>query len=103
MQQNISMQQLKKQRATPAEKFVLDTIKGAKADEPDEDGNVEWFGKDGNWLFEQDFRGGCFWMSWDYIRSALEERYGLSYGETKQLLTKLLNKYTNNGQLKIQI
>ncbi len=96
------MQQLKEQRATPAEKFVLDTIKGANPKEPDINGTVYWY-KDGKLLFEQDFRGGCFWMSWVYIRSALEERYGLSYGETEQLLTKLLTKYTNNGQLKIQI
>ena len=97
------MQQLKEQRATPAEKFVLDTIKGVKAEKPNRGGtSVHWY-KDGNWLFEQDFRGGCFWVSWVHIRSALEERYGLSYGETEQLLTKLLTKYTNNGQLKIQI
>jgi hypothetical protein len=39
---NITMQQLKEQRATPAEKFVLEKIKGAKAGEADKNGSVDY-------------------------------------------------------------
>ena len=97
---NISMQQLKEQSLTPVEKFVLETIKGAKAKEPDSLGDVKWY-KDSKWIFEQSFDGGYIWVSYNYIRSVLEKKYGLNDEETKQLLTKLLYKYTNNGQLKI--
>jgi hypothetical protein len=97
---NISIQQLKQQRLTPAEKFVLDTIKGAKAKEPDSLGDVKWY-KDGKWILVQSFGGGYLWVSYDYIRSVLKKEYALNGVEIQQLLTKLLCKYTNNGKLKI--
>ncbi len=98
---NITMQQLKQQRATPAERFVLETISGVKSDAPDEDGNVDWYCKDGNWLLIQDFKHSKLWVSNFIIYAVLGEKYGLNSYETEQLLTKLLYKYTNNGQLKI--
>jgi hypothetical protein len=51
----ISMQQLKEQRMSPAEKFVLDTIKGAKPSKADKDGSVNWYDKDGRFLLKQSF------------------------------------------------
>jgi hypothetical protein len=99
MENNISMQQLKQQRLTPAEKFVLETIKGVKASKPDENGNVEWFGKDGNWLFEQYFKNGNLWVSYKHIWSVLTKEYSLSFDEIKQLMNNVMYKYTNNGQL----
>lgn len=96
----ITMQQLKEQRLTPAEKFVLDAIKGVKAREPDSYGNVVWY-KDDKRLFAQYFKRGKFWVSYKHIWSVLEEDHVLKDKEITQLLTKLLYKYTNNGQLKI--
>ena len=98
----ISMQQLKEQRLTPAERFVLDKIKGVKPDEPNEFGNV-WWRKDGEWLFGQKLEYSHLNVSWDCIWSVLEEKYNLSIEETEQLLTKLLYKYTNNGKLEVAI
>ena len=98
-EQNISMQQLKQQRVTPAEKFVLDAIKGAKPNKPDEDGDVVWYGKDSRWLFTQYFND-CKLLSGGIIIK-LSRDYGLGDVEITQLLTKLLYKYTNNGQLKV--
>ena len=43
------MQQLKEQRMSPAEKFVLEKIKGAIPSEPDTYGSVNWY-KDGGYL-----------------------------------------------------
>jgi hypothetical protein len=103
METNISMQQLKQQRLTPAEKFVLDKIKGAKASEPDEYGNITWCDKDGNWLFKQCFKHGYLLLNGPNIRWGLGEAFNLHSSEIKQLLTKLLHKYTNNGQLKISV
>jgi len=94
------IEELKNQKQTPAEKFVLDTIKGAGPSKPDCNGNVAWY-KDGEWLYIQDFKNGAIWVSYKYIVSGLKMHYGLNNGEIQQLLTKLLHKYTNNGQLKI--
>ncbi len=95
------MQQLKEQRMSPAEKFVLDTIKGVKASKPDENGDVRWFNKDGGWLFTQDFKSGYVEVSWIDIVTPSIRYHGLNHDEIQQLLTKLLHKYTNNGQLRI--
>jgi len=53
METNISMQQLKEQRMTPAEKFVLETIKGAKPDEPSKNGKIVWRNKYGSLFVEK--------------------------------------------------
>ena len=98
--EKITMQQLKQQRLTPAEKFVLNKIKGAKPSEPDEDGNIAWY-KDSKWLFEQGFIGDYLWVTGGVIWLVLEKEYCLNYNEIQQLLSKLLYKYTNNGQLKV--
>ena len=100
MDTNISMQQLKEQRITPAEKFVLDKIKGAKQSAPAKDGSVWWY-KDGKYLFTQSFTSGYLYVSLPNIWTVLVKDYGFSYDETQELVTKLLYKYTNNGQLKV--
>ena len=98
MEQNISMQQLKGQRLTPAERFVLDTIKGAKAGEPDEYGSVGWY-KDGECLFIQEFKIGLLWVDYHVIWKVLNEEYTLNYGETGEFISNVMYKYTNNRQL----
>ncbi len=99
MEQNITMQQLKQQRMTPAEKFVLGKIKGAKAFSQDKDGTIAWH-KDGEELFFQDFKYCKLWSSSEFWFN-LTRKYKLNHTEKTQLLAKLLHKYTNNGQLKI--
>ncbi len=96
----ITMQQLKEQRLTPAEKFVLVKIKGAIPSEPNTYGSVNWY-KDGWWLFTQDFEDSCLYFSLTDINTPLRRYHGLSDDEMMQLLSRLLHKYTNNGQLKI--
>jgi hypothetical protein len=103
MEQNITMQKLKEQRLTPAERFVLETIKDVKPKEPDEYGNVRWCEKDYKWLFTQYFKKGYLWVSGYVISSVLQKDYGLNNEEIEQLLTRLLYKYSKNGQLKIKI
>jgi hypothetical protein len=103
MNEQISMQQLKEQRATPAEKFVLNTIKGAKAGEPDEYGNITWRDKDGNWLFKQCFKHGYLWVSYDYILEDLKYHYGLNHIGIRQLINNVMCKHTNNGQLTLNL
>jgi hypothetical protein len=95
----ISMQQLKEQRVTPAEKFVLNTISGGEPDVPDEYGGIHWRNKDGGWLFVQDFKHGYLWVSDDIIWSVLQKQYGLNSSEIQQLINNVMYKYTNNGQL----
>jgi hypothetical protein len=97
------MQQLKEQRMTPAEKFVLNTIKGAKPEEPDVYCDITWLNEGGSFVFKQCFSDRYLWVSWSYIRTVLKKEYGLNDDEIIKLLTKLLYKYTNNGELKIQI
>jgi len=96
---NITMQQLKQQRLTPAEKFVVETIKDAKAKEPDSLGDVKWY-KDGDCLFRQDFKVHFLFVNYNIIWSVLEKEYGFNGYEIIKFLTKLLYKYTNNGKLK---
>jgi len=98
MEQNISMQQLKEQRMTPAEKFVLDKIKDVKASEPkDEYGNVWWY-KDDKWLFRQGFGCGYLFVSNDIFAFLLKE-YKLKSNEIEQVIKSVMYKYTNNGKL----
>ncbi len=94
------MQQLKQQRLTPAEKFVLDAIKGVEPSNPDWCGDVAWY-KDGKWLFSQSFNYAHLLINHNYFCSILLKKYGLNKSEITQLLTKLLHKYTNNGNLEI--
>ena len=99
MEQNITIQKLKQQRATPAEKFVLGKVKGAKANEPYKNGNVDWFNKDGIWLFGQDFKNNILWIRHSGIWLVLEKQHGLNHSEIQQLIQNVMYKYTNNGQL----
>jgi hypothetical protein len=103
MGQNITMQQLKEQRITPAEKFVLDSVKGAKPDELDWLGGIRWRDEDGKWILVQNFTSGNLWVNNSSVYAVLRMEYGLNYDEIIQLLTRLLHKYTNNGELKILI
>ena len=96
---SISLKELKKNRLTPTERFVLETIEGCKP-ETLSNGNVNWR-KDGNYLCRQDFKKMALYISYQYIWSVLEKQFGLNYDETKDLLTNLLYDYTNKGQLKI--
>jgi hypothetical protein len=95
----ISMQQLKEQRMSPAEKFVLDTIKGVKPGEPDKDGYVYWC-KDGNWLFIQYFKYSFLMVHYSSIWISLGKEYKLNYNEIQELINNVMYKYTNSGQLK---
>ena len=95
----ISLKELKKNRLTPAEKWVLERIEGAKP-KTYPSGNVDWY-KDDNWLFQQDFKHGLLLVSYNNIESVLEDDFGLNDDEIKDLLTNLLYDYTNKGKLKI--
>jgi len=94
------MQQLKEQRLTPAKKFVLEIIKGVKPSE-DWDGTISWFDENGWILFLQDFNNNWLKICSFRIVKALEVEYNLNNNEIIKLLTKILHKYTNNGELKI--
>ncbi len=98
MEQNISMQKLKEQRMSPSEKFVLDTIKGVKPNEPDKDGNVGW-SKDGKELFAQVFTKNMLWINYFDFWRFLCEKHNLKYEEVQQIIKTTMYKYTNNGQL----
>jgi hypothetical protein len=100
IKQNISMQQLKEQRLTPAEKFVLDKVKGVK---PNETAYGTRWCKDDKWLFKQNFESGDLYVNYNAIWVVLAKEYNLNSNEILSLLTKLLHNYTNNGQLKIMI
>ncbi len=97
----ISMQQLKEQRLTPAEKYVVNKIKGAGPRKPDSNGDIAWY-KDGKWLFTQSFNNGWLSISWFNVKLSLITDSGISHREIVSFLTRLLYKYTNNGQLKIK-
>lgn len=99
----ISLKELKKNRLTPAEKWVLERIRGCVSKpRTNRDNTIEWW-KDGNWLFEQDFTNGWLWLSWSCIRRILFEEFELNDNEIEELLTNLLYDYTDNGRLKILI
>ena len=97
----ISLKELKKNRLTPTEKWVLKRIEGA---EPTtlSNGNVEWR-KDGKLLLKQDFKKGYLWVSYDRIWGVLGEKFGLKDNEIIELLTNLLYDYTNNDKLKVML
>jgi hypothetical protein len=98
--EKISMQQLKEQRFSQAAKFVNDTIKDVESGSLS-DGCMYWF-KDGITFFGQDFKNRVL-----SIRSRLifdlKDGYNLSYVEIEQLLSKVMYKYTDNGNLKINL
>lgn len=84
---------------TPAEKWLMDVIQGVKP-EIQPDGNVHWY-KDGRLLFEQDFKNVELWVSSGHIWWDLQDKFGLSDNEIKNLLAKVLYDYTDNGKLKV--
>ncbi len=94
------MQQLKHQRFSQAAKFVKNKIKDVESGSLS-DGSVYWF-KDNVALFGQDFKNRVL-----SIRSRLifdlKDDYNLSYVEIEQLLSKVMYKYTYNGNLKIKL
>lgn len=95
----ISLKELKKNRLSPAEKWVLETIEGVKS-EIDDDGNVWWY-KDSKWLFTQYFKNELLDVSFCCIWGVLEKVFGLTYDEMFDLLTNLLYDYTDNGKLTV--
>ena len=97
---SISLKELKKNRLTPAEKWVLEAIDGI---EPKiySNGDVNWYDKNDERLFTQHFKNGYLYVSFDNIWLVLEEDFGLNDNEIEDLLTNLLYDYTDNGKLKI--
>lgn len=96
----ISMKELKKNRLTPAEKFVLETIDGVKPETP-RNGDFKCWYKDNKLLFTQDFNDYFLWVKYDTILGILYNEFGLNDNEIKYLLTNLLYDYTDNGRLMI--
>lgn len=95
---SISLKELKKNRLTSTEKFVLETIDGCIPIRFST-GNVDWR-KDGKWLFTQDLET-CYLDVNYVIWSALRDDFGLKGDEIEELLNNLLYDYTDNGKLKI--
>ena len=96
---SISLKELKKNRLTPTERFVLETIEGCKP-ETLSNGDVDWCDKDGKLLFTQDFKNGWFDVNF-FIWFVLRDEFGLNDNEIIDLLTNLLYDYTDKGKLKI--
>ena len=94
---SISLKELKKNRMTPTEKFVLETIEGCEP-ETKPNGDVDWW-KDGKFLFTQDFKNGYLFVSYKYIWSVLEKEFGLNYNQTQELINNVMCNYTNNGEI----
>ena len=94
----ISLKELKKNRMTPAEKWVMERIEGAEPRTLGND-NVVWR-KDGMWLFRQDFKNGFLRVVYS-VWEVLREDFGLNDNEILELLTNLLYDYTDNGKLKV--
>lgn len=97
----ISLKELKKNRLTPTEKWVLETIEGVKP-KTNSYGNVEWYNKDGEWLFTQGFWYGELVVSFHSIWSVLERKFSLKHTEIQELINNAMYDYTDNGKLKIE-
>ena len=100
---SISLKELKKNRLSPAERWVLERIDGVKP-KTHANGWVSWWKdrcwyKNGKLLFEQDFKNGELWVSYKYIWSVLEGEFGLNIGEIKELINNVMYDYTNNGEI----
>ena len=95
-----SLKELKKNRLTPTEKWLLERTEGAKPIRLST-GNVDWCDKDYKWLFEQDFVGGKLTVIRLNITYYLEKEFDLNDNEIFDLFTNLLYDYTDNGKLKI--
>jgi hypothetical protein len=96
----ISMKEIKKNMLTPAEKWVNSLIDGV-ASETHPSGTVEWYDKDGEWLFTQDFKSGFLFVDYNAIWLVLENYFGLKDCEINDLLTKALYDYTDKGNLRM--
>jgi hypothetical protein len=95
----ITMQQLKEQRLTPAEKFILDKVKGVIPSEPDELVGIRFADKDGIVLFQQVLKFGVLYVNFFGVWSVLEKQYGLNHSEIQKLIKNVMYKHTNNGKL----
>lgn len=93
-----SLKELKKNRLTPTEKWLLERTEGAKPIRLST-GNVDWCDKDYKWLFEQDFENSHLVVSLFNIVLGLNIEFGLNDNEIIDLLTNILRDYTDNGKL----
>ena len=93
----ISLKELKKNRLTPTEKWLLETIEGCEP-ETCPSGNVDWY-KDSWWLFTQDLKNGLLWVSYPKVWIILKYEFGLNYNESQELIKNVMYDYTNNGSL----
>jgi hypothetical protein len=99
MENNISIQKLKGQRLTPAEKYIHSKINGVKPYVVD-NGNVFWMGDDSFCMFAQRFKDGLLTVNyWNLIDHM--GYFNLELSEIMVLFNKILYKYTDNGNLKI--
>ena len=96
----ISMKELKKNRLTPAEKWVLERFDGVDQ-KTNPDGIVYWYNEDSEWLLAKDFECNNLNINYYDIASVLEKEFGLNDNEIQELLANLLYDYTDNGRLKI--
>lgn len=96
---SISLKEIKKNRLTPAERFVLERIDGCVPKTYSNDNGV-WY-KDGECLFQQDFVSELLWVSYSIIWEVLDIEFGLNYNEIIELLANILYDYTDNGKLTI--
>ena len=93
---SISLKELKKNRMTPAEKWVLEQIEGCKP-ETNSDGDVYLYNNEKVLLYQSPkflYVYHVFWYT-------LIDKFCLTYGESEELLTNLLYDYTDNGKLKV--
>lgn len=95
---SISLKELKKNRLTPAEKWVLERIDGAEP-KTNKYGNVLWW-EDGVWLFTQNFKAGYLDVGHN-VWVVLREEFSLNNNEIHDILANLLYDYTNKGKFKI--
>ena len=96
----MSLKELKKNRLSPAEKWLLELIDGVKP-KTDSSGDIYWYNEDGNWLFTQDFENGFLVVRYHSIWLVLAKEFGLNGDEIIELLTNILYDYTDNGKLMI--
>ena len=97
---SISLKELKKNRLTPAEKWLLERIDSAEP-EIQPSGVVRWYNKDEDeeLLFIQDFEKGYLWVSYQHIWKVLYNEFGFNDNEIQELIKNVMYDYTNNGEL----
>ena len=87
-------------RIEEIKEFITSEIKGCQPMPINGDNIINWVSKDGSFIFSQCFGTGYLVIN-THIWNTLCDYYNLNNSQIEEIISDVMYKYTNNGQLKV--